>query len=95
MIYYTNKIRCKKVVSASIKVLTTGLFLVCCHHRITSEELSGIHLSQIQIVPLPNPLCLWRVVQAERASSSWAALMANLKNFHSTTESCIAILNYR
>lgn len=43
----------------------------------------------------PEPLCLWRVVQAERASSSWAALMANLKNFHSTTESCIAILNYR
>lgn len=58
------------------------------HYRRTDWK----HLSEMQI--FPQPMCLWRVVRAERASSLWPALIANLKSFHSTMECCMTILNY-
>lgn len=36
-------------------IRSLGLFSLCCHSRITKEELTEIHLSEMQILPLPGP----------------------------------------
>lgn len=68
-----------------------GLVSFCSHCRIITEEMIIWNANPFH----PQPLCLWRVVRAERASSQCAVLMAHLKYFNSSIKCCMTILNDR
>lgn len=68
-----------------------SLVSFCSHCRIITEEMIIWNANPFT----PQPLCLWRVVRAERASSQCTVLMAHLKSFNSSIKCCMTILNDR
>lgn len=102
---YSNNISVNKVVPVFLEQVSgseagrgsLGPFSSCCRCRIAARgPTESVYLKcKSSRSPVQLRARLWRVVRAERASSSWPALMANLKSSRSTVERRVTILNYR